>query len=69
MKKKNYHNGERGEKEKGFDTPVKHKNQEQYKYSKVNTSKTPERRDQSRKEERSKSTNQKLVKRKNAKSM
>lgn len=57
------------EKEKIFDTPVKQRNTENNKMVKFNTSKTPEKRDNSRREERSKSTNQKLVKRKNAKSL
>lgn len=69
LKKKSNCFGDKTEKEKAFDTPVKQRNPDQSKLNKFNTSKTPEKRDQSRREERSKSTNQKLVKRKNAKSM
>lgn len=48
---------------------MKHRHIETNKVVKRNNSKTPEKIEVSRKEERSKSTNRKLVKRKNAKSV
>ena len=66
-KQKNNDNGEKQEKDKVFHTPSK---QRTAKVSK-NTieEKTPQKRSVEKRQERSKSTNQKLVKRKNAKSV
>lgn len=66
-KQKNNDNGEKLEKDKAFHTPSK---QRTAKVSK-NTieEKTPQKRSLEKRQERSKSTNQKLVKRKNAKSV